>query len=162
MQNGHIWNYAETTADIGVNNMDKNLRFQSGDGLDINLFLRGNRIAVEGDSATGKTYLWKQLNTQEAENIYPICYENIKNNNSYEATLRFINKSKGLIIVIDQANDVFRLRPDFIEFIDCDENNQYILFGRDLEVAHSLSEVATLEIKNGQATLNYKFSDIVR
>lgn len=142
--------------------MYKSLKFKSEDGLDINLFLRGNRIVVEGDSATGKTYLWKQLNTQEAENVYPICYENIKNNNSYEAILKFISGSKGIIIVVDQANDVFRLRPDFVAFIDCDENNQYILLGRDLGIEHNLSEVATLEIKEGTAVLNYKFSDVVR
>lgn len=142
--------------------MYKDLKFKSEDGLDVNLFLRGNRVVVEGDSATGKTYLWKQLNNQEVQNVYPICYENVKNNNSYEAIIRFIGGSKGIIIVIDQANDVFRLRPDFKEFINCDENNQYILFGRDLEIDYNLSEVATLIINNNQATLTYKFSDVVR
>lgn len=63
-----------------------------------------------------------------AEKVYPICYENIKNNNSYEAILKFISESKGIIIVVDQANDVFRLRPDFVTFIDCDESNQYIYY----------------------------------
>ena len=93
-----------------------------------------------------------------AENVYPICYENIKNNNSYEAILKFISESKGIIIVVDQANDVFRLRPDFVTFIDCDESNQYILLGRDLGIEHNLNEVITLEIKDGKAVLNYKFN----
>ena len=123
--------------------MHKNLRFRSEDGLDIDLSLRGDRIVIEGDSATGKTYLWKQLNTQGAESVYPVCYENIKNNNSYEAVLRFISENKGVIVVIDQANE-------------------YILFGRDLEIEHNLSEIATLEIKNGRATLTYKFPEVVR
>ena len=142
--------------------MHKNLKFRSDDGLEIRFFLRGNRIIIEGDSATGKTYVWKQLNAQNAENVYPICYENIKNNNSYEAIIKFIAQKKEMIIVIDQANDVFQLRPDFIPFIDCDENNPYILFGRDLEIDYNLSEIATLEIKDNQATLNYKYPDIVR
>ena len=142
--------------------MHKNLRFLSEDGLDIDLSLRGDRIVIEGDSATGKTYLWKQLNTQGAESVYPVCYENIKNNNSYEAVLRFISENKGVIVVIDQANDVFRARPDLVGFIDRDGYNQYILFGRDLEIEHNLSEIATLEIKNGRATLTYKFPDVVR
>ena len=47
---------------------------------------------------------------------------------SYEAILKFISESKGIIIVVDQANDVFRLRPDFVTFIDCDESNQYIYY----------------------------------
>lgn len=142
--------------------MNKSLKFISEDGLDINLFLRGNRVIVEGDSATGKTYLWKQLNVEEAETVYPVCFENVKNNNSYEAILRFISENRGLIIVIDQANDIFKVRPSFIHFINCDEHNQYILFGRDLKIAYNLSEVATLEIKNEKATLKYKFSDVVR
>ena len=142
--------------------MHKNLRFRSEDGLDIDLSLRGDRIVIEGDSATGKTYLWKQLNTQGAESVYPVCYENIKNNNSYEAIKCFIGESSGIIVVIDQANDVLRLRPDFAKFIDCDEKNQYILFGRDLEIDYDLSEVATLKINNNQATLEYKFLDVVR
>ena len=48
--------------------MHKNLKFRSDDGLEIRFFLRGNRIIIEGDSATGKTYVWKQLNAQNAEN----------------------------------------------------------------------------------------------
>ena len=47
--------------------MHKNLKFRSDDGLEIRFFLRGNRIIIEGDSATGKTYVWKQLNAQNAE-----------------------------------------------------------------------------------------------
>lgn len=33
--------------------MHKNLKFRSDDGLEIRFFLRGNRIIIEGDSATG-------------------------------------------------------------------------------------------------------------
>lgn len=140
----------------------KDLKFKSEDGLDICLSLRGSRIIVEGDSGAGKTYLQKQLNNQDIQNVYPVCYENVKNNNSYEAIKCFIGESSGIIVVIDQANDVLRLRPDFAKFIDCDEKNQYILFGRDLEIDYDLSEVATLKINNNQATLEYKFLDVVR
>lgn len=101
-----------------------------------------SKVLVRGDSGIGKTYMCELIETYASE-----C--SLRNNCSCsvdlddikvflnEFTLEELKSLVNKIIFIDRADIL--LTQEMIQYIDTDENNQYIIFGNDIKNMHVLA-----------------------
>lgn len=128
------------------------------DELEIDFELRSTKTVVQGDSATGKTYVYELLHSEYGiSSLFFINYHDVEAESNAKMICETLRKMRNKIIIIDQANDVFDTCSELENIVDRDINNHYILMGRTLRIHHNISDMAELEIKNGKASLKYLF-----
>lgn len=128
------------------------------DELEIDFELRSNKTVIQGDSSTGKTYVYELLHSEyKGSDVFFINYYDIETPINAKMMCDALKEMKNKFIIIDQANDVFEVCSELEDIVDEDKNNQYILMGRTLKMHYNISDMAELKIVNNKATLTYLF-----
>jgi len=119
---------------------------------EFNLKLYNRVTMIAGDSATGKTVLYKTFQDYSALNPIYKCF-NYQNQEILEYQ---ITMCRGNIIVIDNADIILSILQR--SKISLDYNNQYIIFGRNGAGLHITEKsYAELKIENNKGRLIYPF-----
>lgn len=125
-------------------------------GYDIKLKFNSRITLIQGDSGTGKTYIYQILDTvriaKEYNNI--VCYNSRYLSNEHASLLDKIQNLKDKLIVIDNAEIILGSKER--KYIMMDHSNQYIIFGRDV-TGLGLSErcIGELRTKRNSIELVY-------
>ncbi len=112
--------------------------------FEIDLLLETNITFISGDSGTGKSALFSFIEELAAEDKRIKCFNYLDNKKSYKNSIK---QSKGKLFVIDNADILLddRMR----RYIALDENNQYIIIGRNpTELLLNMDEIKELQSKN--------------
>ena len=121
------------------------------------LKLRGNKNIIKGNSGTGKTYLYKKINSVK---------QRLENTSSYNAdNLFMLNKDnidklgtlKNKLILIDNAELLLDERT--VDIINMDDDNRYLIFARvPLGIDMSPNHQADLIQEGDKTVLKYRFN----
>ena len=134
----------------------KELQFKYMDFINVNIKLRQPKTVLNGDSATGKSYLYHVIEqyTQDNNRTDILCL-NIDNVNlsDTEYIINKISKIENGIIVIDQADDILS-DNDLWDYVMCDNKNYYIIFGRNYYTQYT--ELAMPKISSHNMEIEYK------
>lgn len=115
-----------------------------------NLNFRDRLTVIMGDSATGKTLLWMKLASESAFRDDIVCF----NYTAKVDILHEIKKRSNTLFVFDNADII--LTPEIKRYIQDDESNQYILFGRDTDdLRLAAINIAELVVIGDEIKLNY-------
>ena len=112
--------------------------------FEIDLLLETNITFISGDSGTGKSALFSFIEELAAEDKRIKCFNYLDNKKAYKNSIK---QSKGKLFVIDNADILLddRMR----KYIALDENNQYIIIGRNpTELLLNMDEIKELQSKN--------------
>ena len=112
--------------------------------FEIDLLLETNITFISGDSGTGKSALFSFIAELAAEDKRIKCFNYLDNKKAYKNSIK---QSKGKLFVIDNADILLddRMR----RYIALDENNQYIIIGRNpTELLLNMDEIKELQSKN--------------
>ena len=112
--------------------------------FEIDLLLETNITFISGDSGTGKSALFSFIEELAAEDKRIKCFNYLDNKKAYKNSIK---QSKGKLFVIDNADILLddRMR----RYIALDENNQYIIIGRNpTELRLNMDEIKELQSKN--------------
>jgi DNA replication protein DnaC len=136
----------------------KKLSFKYMDIINVDIILRENYTVIDGNSATGKTYLYSILKNYLAENsnINMMCLDT--NNVDFDEIDNTINKLKKLnnaIIVIDQADDIFE-NSAILKYVEQDRSNYYIIMSR--KFARQYTELAKIIATKNSIGIKYKIN----
>lgn len=102
----------------------------STDIYDINYDLKFDEKLsfISGDSGIGKTFLYEALRASSARDNKIICLNiDMRHTNIHD----IISKAKNKLIVIDNADTILPKGSGIRSLIARDNQNQYIIFGRD-------------------------------
>lgn len=126
------------------------------DKIDFNLVFHTRLTLIQGDSGTGKTYLYTNIFQkalmENSSNIVFINYETYLNG-MIKTTL---NTVKNKLVIIDNADSILDESDKW--HITCDFNNQYVLFLRNFGCLKPVSSsFAELCIDNNKGYLYYPF-----
>ena len=111
--------------------------------FEIDLLLETNITFISGDSGTGKSALFSFIEELAAEDKRIKCFNYLDNKKAYKNSIK---QSKGKLFVIDNADILLddRMR----RYIALDENNQYIIIGRNpTELLLNMDEIKELQSK---------------
>ena len=115
-----------------------------------NLNFRDRLTVIMGDSATGKTLLYLKLASESAFRDDIVCF----NFTAKVDILHEVKKRKNTLFVFDNADII--LTPEIKRYIQDDESNQYILFGRDTDdLRLAAVNIAELVVIGNEIKLNY-------
>lgn len=138
----------------------KNLEFTYMDYIKVNLQLKQKMTVLNGDSATGKSYLYNILEQyameEKRKDIVCIDIDNFDPDKP-ENTIEKIRQVEDGIIAIDQADDILinkRLR----DYIMSDKKNYYIIMGR--KYYRQYSELAKPKISKDRIEIRYRLNVI--
>ena len=112
--------------------------------FEIDLLLETNITFISGDSGTGKSALFSFIEELAAEDKRIKCFNYLDSKKAYKNSIK---QSKGKLFVIDNADILLddRMR----RYIALDENNQYIIIGRNpTELLLNMDEIKELQSKN--------------
>ena len=112
--------------------------------FEIDLLLETNITFISGDYGTGKSALFSFIEELAAEDKRIKCFNYLDNKKAYKNSIK---QSKGKLFVIDNADILLddRIR----RYIALDENNQYIIIGRNpTELLLNMDEIKELQSKN--------------
>ena len=112
--------------------------------FEIDLLLETNITFISGDSGTGKSALFSFIEELAAEDKRIKCFNYLDNKKAYKNSIK---QSKGKLFVIDNADILLddRMR----KYIALDENNQYIIIGRNpTELLLNMDEIKELQSKS--------------
>lgn len=114
-------------------------------GIDIELEFNHRITVIGGDSASGKSFIWKVLKAESVLKTLPVVCLNYECDDILEK-LKTINKK---LIVIDNADML--LNSDCKEYIGDDANNQYLIFSRKVEFPRlNTDSIMVLKFKDGR------------
>jgi len=94
---------------------------------------------ITGDSATGRTFFVKELQklvdsiiSGETHRLNPWLSKNVVvlTHRSEQETIEKIQRHENQLIVIDNADIIFRENPWLVSYIASDKKNQYLIFSR--------------------------------
>lgn len=135
------------------------LNVENKRGIRFSLDLRGRIVVIDGNSGTGKTFLWSTIKTlQDApstrDKVKNILLLNYKSENVEEK----IKSSEGNLIIIDNGDLI--LSPDMAHYISFDYANQYLIFqrGNQLEFGISPNYYAYMVDYGDHIGLKYEYS----
>lgn len=135
----------------------KKLKFRYMDILNVNIELKQNYTVLNGDSGTGKTYLYEIINQYASENnrkdIICINLDNV-NSENIEFVINKIKNSKNSIIFVDQADSLFMRAEELKDYISRDRNNYYIIASKTF--ARLYTEWAEPVITEDSVSIRYK------
>lgn len=92
----------------------------------VDLLLENNITFISGESGTGKSALYSFLEELAAEDKRIKCFNYLDYKKSYKSSIK---RSKAKLFVIDNADIL--LDDSIRGFIALDNNNQYIIIGRN-------------------------------
>lgn len=138
----------------------KELKFTYMDYIDVTLKLKNKKTVLNGNSATGKSYLYSIIEQykQEEKRKDIICLD--VNNVDIDDTSNVIEKIKKLddgIVVIDQADDILTDK-NLYETIINDNKNYYIIMSRKYFTRYS--QLAKTVISYNHIGLKYRLNII--
>ena len=149
------YNFLETR-----NIKKKRIRFKYMDFIDVDIELKQHYTVINGDSATGKTYMYEVISQYALENnsddIICITLDNCLDSTSIIDKIK--NKNEA-IIIIDMADSIFSRSPEIKEFIEQDRKNYYIIMSRTF--AKMYTELARPIISKNMVSIQYKM-DLVQ
>lgn len=139
---------------------NKNLKFKYMDIIDVDITLTQNYTVLNGDSATGKSYLYEVLSSYALENPDEnlICLDDSFIGRTDQA-LNIIKNADDAIIVIDQAN-ILLDHNELERYIDHDVRNYYVIMSRHF--AKRYSELAKPVITKNSISIKYKLNTVRR
>ena len=112
--------------------------------FEIDLLLETNITFISGDSGTGKSALFSFIEELAAEDKRIKCFNYLDNKKAYKNSIK---QSKGKLFVIDNADILLDERMR--RYIALDENNQYIIIGRNpTELLLNMDEIKELQSKS--------------
>lgn len=130
------------------------------DYIRVKLQLKQRMTVLNGDSATGKSYLYNIIEQyameEKRKDIICIDIDNFDSDKP-ETTIDKISQLKDGIIAIDQADDILinkRLR----EYVMSDKKNYYIIMGR--KYYRQYSELAKTKISKDKIEIRYRLNVI--
>ena len=89
------------------------------DELEIDFELRSTKTVVQGDSATGKTYVYELLHSEYGiSSLFFINYHDVEAESNTKMICETLRKMRNKIIIIDQANDVFDTCSELEDIVD--------------------------------------------
>lgn len=138
----------------------KVLNFKYMDIIDVNIILNKNYTVLNGNSATGKSYLYEILSQYALENpdenILCLCIDNLNRNNP-EDIINQLRAMDNALIVIDQADLLFNYK-NIENYIAQDRNNYYLIMSR--KFAKKYTEWAKPVITKNNITIKYRINTI--
>jgi hypothetical protein len=132
--------------------------------IQFSLLLRPRVTIIRGNSATGKTLLWKTIETikrTEKEITVAQSVSDIELVNRYtdEDKIEKILSSGGKLIIIDNADMLFRNLPWLAESITDSTDNHFLIFSRDTaNLGVTPNHYGELKIADQTVTVDYAFS----
>lgn len=134
---------------------EKHLKFKYMNFIDVDIQLKKNYTVIDGDSATGKSYLYDVINQYAIdEHRQDIMCINLYTDLSSSEIIYRIKELKDSIIIIDMADSLFNRLPSLKSFIERDRNNYYIIMSRTF--AKQYTELAWLNISKKSMSIQYK------
>jgi hypothetical protein len=147
-----------------------NIKFTYKDTVKYDLLLRGRITVIDGDSGTGKTFLWNYLNIINGKDViakegdvdhaFPeLLLINAYNVASIKTSL-FMGKD--MLVVIDNADSVFLIHKDVLSFVVSDLKNSYIIFARsdyDFSISPNYYASMNFDKKSKAVKLDYVASE---
>jgi hypothetical protein len=138
----------------------KKLEFRYMDLIDVSIHLRTRRTILNGDSATGKSYIFNIIK-QYAEEVNRddiLCLDtNNVDERHIDLTIERIRRVKSGIVVIDRSDNILN-NPDLYDYIMSDYDNYYIIIGR--KYYENYSELAMPLITSNKISIQYKLNII--
>lgn len=126
------------------------------DNFNIDINLRSKYTILVGDTATGKSLLFKEMrNTTDRDDIACINYESTIPKVNYDAMINLIKQSKQKIFIIDQVDDIQRENDEIIRVISRDTKNTFILIGRGINLCYDISDIAEVSVVKDKITIDY-------
>ena len=136
------------------------LQFKYMDYIDVDIELKKRRTTLCGNSAIGKSYLYNVIEQyaqeERLENIICLDIENVDINDPYY-TLEKLKKLKEGLVIIDQADDIFRAQ-EIEEYVTYDRDNFYLIIGR--KYFQQYSELAKPIITKTKISLRYSLNTV--
>ena len=138
----------------------KDLNFVYMDYVNVNLKLKNRRTVLNGDSATGKSYLYNIIEQyameEKRKDIVCIDIDNFDADKP-ENSIDKIKKVKNGIVAIDQADDIL-INTKIREYVMSDTDNYYIIMGR--RYYKKYSELAKTKITKDRIEIKYRLNTI--
>ncbi len=138
----------------------KELKFVYMDYLSVDIVLKQRKTVLNGDSATGKSYLYNVIAqyAQEEKRSDILCI-NVDNFDAEDVdyTIEKIKRLKNGIVVIDQADDILS-NEKLYEYIFLDQKNFYIIMSR--KYYEKYSELARTKISKNNISIQYKLNAV--
>jgi hypothetical protein len=125
----------------------------------VDLKLRSVKTVIDGDSATGKTYLYNMMSLYSEENKDSkiVCINKdeslIRDTEILNLILDKITKMRDYVIVVDNADYIFSEHPELLKGVRRDTKNCYIIFGRGC--AGMISDLADIIVENNKIEIKY-------
>ena len=115
----------------------------------IDIQLKNNITFIGGESGTGRSLLYSIIEELAAEDKTIKCFNYLDYKKSYKSSIK---RSKGKLFVIDNADIL--LDDSIRSYIALDNNNQYIIIGRNpTGLLLSMDEIYELKSEaNGEIT----------
>ena len=118
---------------------------------------RSGKTSLVGDSATGKTLLFNIIKSELDNDTIFIDYDSIDSKDILDTIAKSIETDwKDKIILIDEADDIFRTSRKLYTAVDLDDNNEYIIAGRNvLLLSMDITDIAEIAIDGKTISLKY-------
>ncbi len=148
------------------NNYKKKIDFKDyNTGTKVDIELRQQYTILNGDSGTGKTWLYKLLDkhSKEDKNILCVNIDTVEQLNKAQVDLiDILKKKKNTLIFIDQADEIFRNEQieNYVTYNDniVDSGNFYIICSRNCQLSYNARYWAVVKVKDNndlEISLNY-------
>lgn len=129
-------------------------------GYKIDLKLRDRVTVINGESGSGKSFLYQLISrVPNLDNVLCINYESIRVKANYYGILNTLREIKNSIVIIDQADDIQREHMEIMEAVDNDNNNTFIIMGRNPKVMCNISDIAEMNIHDKTVEIKYSFPE---
>lgn len=127
-------------------------------GINVDIELDRKYTVIFGDSGTYKTMLYDLIREKNIENVLCFNYES-KDSDIAESIAK--RKSKeNLLVVIDDADELFCMQPELMDAILLDTSNtKYLIYTRNWAFTHDSSIWAKIKADNNTLKLKYCFKN---
>ena len=131
-------------------------------GKEVYLHFRDRITVVRGDSGTGKSLIFQILRplkvSEQYRNIECLNYESMSLLETQDEVLKQLEKYKNKLVVIDNAE--LLLNKSSRTFIANDEDNQYVIIGRNIEGLGVMKKGFCRVVDEGKTIeLQYEYDD---
>jgi len=127
-------------------------------GYKFDFNLRPPVTVIWGDTSSGKSFFWQMLS------MYKYLPENCESYSNiellgYNSKIENVLTQTGKLFVIDNADTLLQDKPNVVEHITVDYNNNYVIMSRcSFNFGVSPNHYATIVEKDKLLTLDYQFN----